>query len=292
MFISNIIGGLGNQMFQYAICRALSIQKGLDFRLDIQGYQNYQLHNGYELNRVFGISDKLSTAKELRKVLGWQSQSLARKLLLKNRFSKFRGSNYIVEPQVNYWSGINEISNNAYLVGYWMSEKYFLGAAQQIRQDFAFNHPMSSENSIIASKILNSNAVSLHVRRGDIASNPATLAIHGLCGLEYYKKAIEEIASRVDKPHFYIFSDDMLWTKQHLAINYPCEYIEHNQGKESFNDMRLMSLCKHNIIANSTFSWWGAWLNNSKNKLVIAPTRWFSADINASDIVPSSWLRI
>jgi hypothetical protein len=175
-------------------------------------------------------------------------------------------------------------------MGYWQSEKYFSEFSQQIRRDFSFCKPLSSDNEEFANEINHINAVSLHVRRGDFVNNPTTLATHGLCSLDYYRAAVQYISYRVNQPHFFIFSDDIAWTKENLEIVFPCHYVDHNQGAESHNDMRLMSLCQHHIIANSSFSWWGAWLNPSKEKIVIAPKRWFAKQIDTRDLLPPSWV--
>jgi hypothetical protein len=177
-------------------------------------------------------------------------------------------------------------------MGNWQSERYFVDVMDMIRADFTFGTAPAGRNTELAELIGNTTAVSLHIRRGDIAANPTSLAVHGLCSLDYYRKAIEYVASKLAKPEFIIFSDDMHWVRENLQVNYPCHYVDHNIGIESYNDMRLMSLCHHHIIANSSFSWWGAWLNPSKEKMVVAPKRWFASNYDSSDIVPSSWKQI
>jgi hypothetical protein len=177
-------------------------------------------------------------------------------------------------------------------MGNWQSERYFAKVADAIRVDFSFNTSLVGRNAELAELIGGVTAISLHVRRGDIAANPASIAIHGLCSLDYYRRAIEFMTAKVTKPEFIIFSDDMAWVRENLQVDYPCHYVQHNMGLESFNDMRLMSLCHHHIIANSSFSWWGAWLNPRVNKIVVAPRRWFSANYDSSDIIPSTWIKM
>ena len=135
-------------------------------------------------------------------------------------------------------------------------------------------------------------AVSLHVRRGDYVSDPKTKAILGVCSLDYYRAAIAHIAERIESPAFFVFSDDIAWAKANLEIPFPCEYVDHNQGQQSYNDMHLMSLCKHHIIANSSFSWWGAWLNPRKDKIVIAPENWFANNEDAKDLIPPESVKL
>jgi hypothetical protein len=293
MIVSQIIGGLGNQMFQYAAGFALANQRNQTLALDISGFLSYQRHNGFELTRIFSIDSKIASDGDLKHTLNWQAISPVKRLLLSPKFSFLRNGGWVVEPYFNHWEGLNQAPMDAYLVGYWQSEKYFKSIESAIRKNFSFKLPMSQLNQNIANLITKSNAVSLHVRRGDYATNASALAVHGLCTIKYYQEAIQLIAQQVKKPHFFIFSDDLLWVKGNLRINYPTTYVDHNTGAESYNDMRLMSLCKHHIIANSSFSWWGAWLNTNSDKIVVRPQNWFS-DINKNtkDLLPDSWISL
>lgn len=292
MIISHIIGGLGNQMFQYAAGRALAEQLKLPLLLDVFDFKNYTLHQGFELSHVFMENQGLATKKNLKQMLGWQSFSIIKKMVLRPNFSFLRNKRLILEPYFQYWTGLSKISQSAYLVGYWQSEKYFKSIESTIRTDFVFKQPMSANNQKIADDIRQNNAVSLHIRRGDYVQNAITNATHGVCSLDYYQQAIKYITVRVTQPKFFIFSDDIEWVKNNLSVAHPCEYITNNQGAESYNDMRLMSLCQHNIIANSSFSWWGAWLNQNHEKIVIAPKRWFYHSADTQDLIPSQWVVI
>ena len=292
MVISQLIGGLGNQMFQYAAGRARSLELGVPLRLDVSGFANYGLHQGFELQRVFNISAEIATEAEVRGILGWQSSPSIRRVVFRPRMATFRCKGFVIEPHFHYWPGIKNVPRDCYLMGYWQSEKYFSGVSTQIREDFSFRLPMDSQNAKLAEQISQVNAVSLHVRRGDYASNPKNVATHGLCSLDYYSAAIRHISKQVQQPHFFVFSDDIAWAKSNLKIDFPLQYVDHNKGAESYNDMRLMSLCQHHIIANSSFSWWGGWLNPSADKIVAAPKRWFSKETNTQDLIPKSWVRL
>ncbi len=292
MVISHIIGGLGNQMFQYAAGRALSIERGAPLCLDTQDFKGYTLHNGFELHRLFNINSQIANDSDLRKVLGWRALSPLRRKLFHKRYLKFRGKNLFVDSLSSENYAFAEMPDKCYLMGNWQSERYFAHLSDIIRADFSFKADISLQNTELIELIGKINAVSLHVRRGDIAANPSSLAVHGLCSLEYYRKAVEYVAAKFANPTFIIFSDDMSWVQENLHIDYPCYYIDHNKGVESYNDMRLMSLCRHHIIANSSFSWWGAWLNPSVEKIVVAPQQWFAADYDSSDIIPSTWIQI
>ena len=292
MILIRTIGGLGNQMFQYAVGRALSLESGQLLRLDTSSFTDYGLHQGFELQRVFNCQIQVATQSDLRRVLGWQSSPVVRRLLTRPGFSAFRRKGFVVEPHFHYWPGISEVQADCYFVGYWQSGKYFQSHASVIRDDFTFALPLTDKNVQFAKQISKVQAVSLHVRRGDYINNIKTNATHGVCPIEYYRAAIQYISNRVKRPYFFIFSDDIAWVQDNLKMEMPCQYINHNQGASSFNDMHLMSLCQHHIIANSSFSWWGAWLNPNPGKIVIAPKRWFTNSRNTSDLTPASWITL
>jgi len=293
MIISRIIGGLGNQMFQYAAGRAVSLRKGVPFFLDLSELDHYKRHNGFELSEAFELKVSIAEQSCLHDILGVRSSLPARKLLIRDRFRRLRGTRFVVEPHFHFWSGIYDIQNLSYLVGYWQSEHYFLDVESVIRSDLEFRSYMSVANMGAARNISAVNSVSLHVRRGDYASNPKALAEHGLCGLDYYHAAVRYVAEHTNEPVFFVFSDDPHWVKNNLSFNHPLHFVDHNQGEDSYNDMRLMSLCKHHIIANSSFSWWGAWLNRSNEKIVVAPKHWFATEgRDTKDLIPAGWIQI
>lgn len=290
MIYCHVLGGLGNQMFQYAACRALSLSLTEPLRLDVSSFTGYGLHQGFELTKVFTCNPGIATEEEIRDHLGWRASWLARRTLMRPSLAMLHGTRLVVEPHFHYWPGIRAVSHNAYLTGYWQSEKNFQTHAAVIRADFTFKSQLVSRNAQLAEQISRVNAVSLHVRRGDYAKNPQTTSTHGLCSLDYYRAAIRHVAERVDRPNFFVFSDDIHWARENLAIGHPCVYVDHNQGAESYNDMRLMSLCRHHIIANSTFSWWGAWLNARSDKIVVAPKKWFVKENDVADLLPADWI--
>ena len=292
MIITQLIGGLGNQMFQYAAGRALSLRNHSTLALDISGFEKYELHQGFELQRVFSHTFEIASKADVRKVLGWQFPVIIRRIVSRRPFASFCRERFVVEPHFYYWPGINKLAKDCYLSGYWQSEKYFSDVASQIRADFTFQLPLENKNAELAKQINQVSAVSLHVRRGDYANNPKTTATHGLCSLDYYRAAIRHVSDRIEQPYFFIFSDDIGWVKDNLKMDFPCQYVDHNQGAESYNDMRLMSMCKHHIIANSSFSWWGAWLNPNVEKTVIAPKLWFANATNTQDLIPQSWVKL
>lgn len=277
-------------MFQYALGMRLAYSNAVPFKLDISALENDPLRK-FELDH-FAIGADLATADEVKFCTATNRRN--------SRFSRLLAGlrpvhkqRVIRERSFNFDPKILLAGPVAYLEGYWQSEKYFKGFEEIIRSEFVFNSEPDSSNKDLGNAILSSNAVSMHVRRGDYVSNAATNQFHGVCSIEYYRKAVEFIAHKYPAPHFYIFSDDPDWVRLHISLDYPVTYVDKNTGEKSFEDMRLMSLCKHHIIANSTFSWWGAWLCMNPEKTIIAPERWFNkADIDTADLIPANWKRL
>ncbi|MFK5947535.1 MAG: alpha-1,2-fucosyltransferase [Methylococcales bacterium] len=292
MVISHILGGIGNQMFQYAAGRALSLTHGSELLSDLHDFSDYSLHNGYELNKVFNINIKCASEETVKALLKWRANSLIMKVLRRPQFSCLRGQSLIVEPYFSYWPELLGVTSDCYLYGYWQSELYFKLFESTLRNDFTFREPLDKKNSMLVTEIERNKSVSLHIRRGDYISDTKTNNIMNVCSLNYYYQAVKYISQRVNNPIFYIFSDDIEWVKKELSIDFPCVYVEHNQQSKSYRDMQLMSLCKHNVIANSSFSWWGAWLNANLDKQVVAPISWFNEGVDDRDLIPREWVRL
>ena len=181
-----------------------------------------------------------------------------------------------------------------YLDGWWQTEKYFEEIGDELRKEITLIKPLSSYSKEIQDKIQNTNAISLHVRRADMVIDPHMANFHGTCTIDYYNKAIEFISKSVSSPHFFVFSDDYNWSVEHFkSIKYETTIIK-NGADKNYEDIILMSKCKHHIIANSSFSWWGAWLNPNKNKIVIAPKKWFAnaPKTNTKDLIPNNWIKL
>ena len=286
MIIVKLFGGLGNQMFQYAAGYALAQQFNTNLFLDIRMYQKFNMHNGFELNRVFNNDIFIANKKIIKQAIGWHYYLNSK--LLSNLFNFYRHDNLLTENNLLSHNKLI-LKNDYYLNGYWQSEKFFLRYKDHVLKQFEFKKPLTKKNLNISRLINNSiNSVSIHVRRGDYVATLKNKSVHDVCTLSYYQKAIELIESKLNNPTYFIFSDDISWAKGNLNIRNNFYYIDSNKKDDSYNDMRLMSLCDHNIIANSSFSWWGAWLNKNKNKIVISPDRWF-ANNNNTTIIPDSW---
>ena len=280
-------------MFQYAAGRALARARAQPLHLDISDFEGYGLHHGFELQRVFNCEATIASDEQVRAVLGWRVSPAMRRILARPGLAALRGPTFIVEPQFHYWPGICDVPATAYLQGYWQSEKYFANDAIVLRADFSFRQPLSEINTAWAERIRRCSAISLHVRRCDYVSDARTLATNGVCSLDYYRAATRHIAGCIGKPEYFVFSDDIEWARNNLDIGYPCHYLDHNRGEDSYNDMHLMSLCRHHILANSSFSWWGAWLNPSVEKIVVAPARWFAGgNRQVVDLFPQGWVTL
>lgn len=281
MIIVQIIGGLGNQMFQYALGRHLAKLNNTELKLDITTFEAYKLHN-YALSNL-AIQANLASALEINRL---KTNRLLRKLNLAK-------PSHIIEADQTFNESVLQLRGDFYLEGYWQTEKYFKDIAEIIKHDFRVKAELSGRNREVAEQIATVNAVSVHVRRGDYAANQETLKIHGLCGPEYYNQAVSQMAEKVSQPNFFVFSDDPAWAKDNLIFAYPTFYLGHNQADKNYEDLRLMNLCRHNIIANSSFSWWGAWLNNHPQKIVVAPQKWYNdSSKNIQDIIPDNWIKI
>ncbi len=290
MIITNIYGGLGNQMFQYALGRKLSILRNEKLKLDIGNFEKYDLRD-YLLNNFYikgKIIEKNKTKKY--KIENHYIKYIFKKLKKYN--INFRPSVYYEKKEFIYDENIYK-SNAIYYEGYWQSFKYFDDIRDVLLQDFRLRKSLNQQNQNILNKIKSSESVSLHIRRGDYVNNPHTNKVHGLCNLEYYKMAVNIINQRVNNPIFFIFSDDLEWVKENLRLFNKSIFVDINDIKTPYYDLELMRYCKHNIIANSTFSWWGAWLNQNINKIVIAPKIWLSSkEINLYDLIPKNWIKI
>jgi hypothetical protein len=293
MVIVRLAGGLGNQMFQYATGFCLAKMRDVELRVDLTWFETHQLHQGFELDKVFRANVVQPSTREYRLVLGWMGMKHLRSLLGRRSLRLFRPRSLITEPHFHFWPEFFTAPADAYIDGYWQSEKYFLPAADLVRQTYTFAGPLYGRNAELSARIAESHSVAVHIRHGDYLYDPTINSVHGMSTLEYYEAAIQRIIARIGKPHFFIFSDDVKWARANLHVDHPCCYVEHNRGAESYNDMRLMSLCRYHIIANSSFSWWGAWLSTNPQKEVIAPAQWFrNQGIITSDLVPERWTRI
>ena len=316
MVISRLTGGLGNQMFQYAAAKALSLEKGTALKLDISTYGGYKLRK-YELRDCFNIQTPLATTEEIKRysynhpvkriwnklfpsrkmrtlALPYEEPTLQRNLLAIHDFflPPHKRKTYI-EPHYYFDTNFYKAADDVYLQGYWMSWRYFEKYKTEIKKDFVVNRSLVAHLDNIVAKMQQQNSVSIHIRRTDYTT-PEVIALKGQITLEFYKQAMKHIESTVKEPVYYMFSDDIYWVKENFPIeNRKVCYVDNTISKSAIEDFYLMTQCKHNIITNSTFSWWAAWLNANPDKKIITPKKWYNNKVyNYKDVCPPSWIQV
>lgn len=262
MIIINLNSQLGNQMFQYALARKLQTM-GRQVKFDTRYYKQYPKH--YALD-IFPVTVDVASGNEIGKERDERRTypaRLRRKLFGKRKsiFSEVESRSLMYKPDILQLK-------HGYVDGYWQSEKYFSDIRTIILKDFTFPPVNDTKNRELIDRISEQTTVSIHIRRGDYANGFPMMTP------QYYENAINYFESVYNEVYFLVFSNDMDWAKQNLQFSQG-EFVDWNTGKESWKDMYLMTQCNHHIIANSSFSWWGAWLNQKENKEVIAPSVWF-----------------
>ena len=287
MIVVRLMGGLGNQMFQYACAKSLAIRFSTDVRVDLSYLLDEELRSQhtpreFELG-CFVLSQRLATPSDLaffnrgKRGFARLIQRLRPRVVLQERTLRY-------DPDL-----LAGAKKNTQLIGYWQSEAYFASIRSTLLSDFRLARPLSYRATEMAVNIRATIAVSLHVRRGDYAALPEVTSYHGLCGQTYYRKAIQYMRSKMPDARFFVFSDDPAWCRQNLEGIGGMTIVEPSDS--AAEEMHLMSLCRHHIIANSSFSWWGAWLNTNPDKVVIAPKSWISPIGPVQpDIIPPGWL--
>lgn len=290
MVIVKLMGGLGNQMFQYALGRSLALARSVPLKMDLSWF-NQQASRFYRLHH-FNVSADIATEEDVTGLLGGPDQ-VSKIARLFWRVKPYYRRPWVRQRYPGFDPNILQAPDRVYLEGYWQSEKYFTEIEMIVRQELTVRHLPDPVNQAMANRINEVESVSLHVRRGDYVSNPVTYQYHGVCPPEYYQAAMKAVTKVVKQPHIFIFSDDIGWVQENLDQDFPMTYVAHNGPDKDYEDLRLMSQCQHHIIANSTFSWWGAWLCVNPSKSIVAPERWFaSADRHTPDLLPDSWHRI
>lgn len=286
----SIFGGLGSQMFQFALAIVLDVE-GIPTKISIRNFFVDNHHQGFELSKVFSVPlrpiDKVKIF-----LLKWGAPFWKLKLVrwfmskVINLYNRFDNPKFH-EKQEFIFDPLVFDQKNSMIIGTWQSEGYLIKHHNLIKEVFNFNKPKDYKNSILSKEILNSNSVAIHIRRGDYTSLEWKSSHMVINDPKYYMDSIAKLRSKLDNPIFYFFSDDILWIKNNFK-GQDFVFVSHNKSGNSYIDMYLMSLCKHFIIANSTFSWWAAWLSNSPDKLVIMPEPWLK-NIQTPGIYPESW---
>lgn len=292
MIVVRLDGGLGNQLFQYATGRALALSHSTELLLDTTALGREgrgRTARGYELHH-FHCQARPAIASEMRGV------SMLHRM---PRLARWVGRWHVhTETGLGYDPTVATLPENSYLAGYWQSFRYFEQVAGTLASDLEPAKALSPASQALADEMPSSAAVAVHVRRGDYVSLVAAAKLHGTLPLAYYVAAIAQMRKAVGKPRFYVFSDEPAWCATHLPLQaHELRQVSHNHGLDAWQDLVLMGRCQHHIIANSSFSWWGAWLADQRRPLaqrqVLAPMRWFAGqDHDTLDRYPAHWLAV
>jgi hypothetical protein len=290
-------------MFQYAMARTLAHRNKCQLVIDKSLCVESETLNSADVSlRPFGLDvfnvqaqivDGRCPGKTLKVRKECRLRRAAALMFCKaaNRFTDSWRIGIFERKDVSFDKSLLRLPENVVLQGYFPSHRYFQGIEQLLRQDFTFIIEPDEQNRKVMDSICSSNSVSLHVRHGDYISSEKTRNKFGICSIAYYQRSVGYIAEVIKDPLFFVFTNDPDFVKDNLKMDYPSVFVTHNSGKKSYEDMRLMSLCRHNIIANSSFSWWGAWLNKNPEKIVVAPSPAFDAmGLKDYDFYPNSWM--
>jgi len=292
MIIIKLQGGLGNQLFQWAFGLSKALHSDVELKFDSSSYKTDRLRN-LELTTL--VNDvAIASKQEIENVrLETNLLTVLKRKLLTIVLPYYKRNivceqAYLLDEQLK-----NEKNTTNYFEGYWQNEAYFIANKTIVldKLNFKINTSKAYINHKADIKLNKHNAIAIHVRRGDYVNDARILKIHGVCEIDYYKKAIESIKKEFQNCKFYIFSNDQDWSIKNFEFLVNKVIIDDTETV--FEDLELMSLCKGQIIANSSLSWWSAWINQNPNKKIIAPKKWFNkTDIDYSELVPNSWLKI
>lgn len=289
MITVRISGGLGNQLFQYAFGRYLENILKCEVFFDIQTNKKSVDFTNRELGITsFNINIKLATNSQLKIVKHFKKGMINRINRKITQILPFIYKSYFVEFGMHNKIKNKFIKRNCYYDGYWQNFNYLKPIQDILQKEIKIKSNISEEFQNILNKIEMSNAISIHIRRGDYISIKKNRQKYMSCSLEYYNNAIDFFIKENSESIFYIFSDDIPWAKNNFCGSH-FSFINENKAHQ---DLYLMSRCKSNIIANSTFSWWAAWINPNKNKIVVAPKYWYIKNNLTSELIPESWVRM
>jgi hypothetical protein len=286
-------GGLGNQLFQYAAGRSLALRHGTELLLDTSTLQRYKRSvtpRQFELDSFLHLG-RMATVHEAR-FLPWMHRIAA----ISHWVSPWRT---YVEKGLSFNADFASLPDQTYLVGYWQSFRYFSHISKLLIDELKPLDVLSEASEVVAEQIDTCTSVALHVRRGDYVSLASAANFHGALSKSYYESALSYVRERVLNPKYFVFSDDPEWCRKNLPSNNTMIFVGHNAGPDAWQDLMLMSRCHHHIIANSSFSWWAAWMADQrwgvKQRIVIAPKHWFRGKMLDKDMesrFPSHWVTI
>ena len=290
MIVVRLMGGLGNQMFQYAAARRLALASGSSLVVDLGWFaheaRRYRTPREFELGR-FGLRARWVTLPP-RTVEAWERGEAARLGLRRRRLSVLRDEGAATRVDQRVLAAPDDVL----LAGYWQSERYFMEVSDVIRADFSFRGTPPAPYAELLRVARAPTSVGVHVRRGDYVDDPVANAFHGTLDARYYREAVERIAERSGDIHVLLVSDDPEWAAGHLHFDHQVTNVS-AAGGDAVDELRVLAACTHHVIANSSFSWWGAWLAEREGQIVVAPRRWFrDAAIDTSELLPLRWIRL
>jgi hypothetical protein len=297
MIVVKLQGGLGNQMFQYALGRELQRRTGADLALDLTTLldrfprSNFVARN-YDLD-IFNIRPRFTLLSHLALHVPVPLLYMRGSLVLTRLRDLVGSQQYISEATISN-KDVLTVQGNVYLDGYWQGHKFFWPSEAILRREFTVKQPLSSAGERIAAQMASTDSICVNVRRADYVTVQASANMHGFVGKEYYDRGIRQIAPRLRNPEIFVTSDDVDWCKENLRFEYPTTVLGHEYRGYKFGEyLTLMARCKHFLIPNSSFAWWAVWLNPSKEKIVVCPRNWFrDPKIDASDRFAPDWIRI
>jgi hypothetical protein len=293
MVIVRLMGGLGNQMFQYAAARRMSLAHKMLLTLDISSFARWR-DRAYALHH-FDIQEAFATPEQLRQVTGPAAKGMGRLAFrLRRRFRIGYDWTWIHERTLSpFDQRVLRPHRRVYLDGYWQSEKYFTDIADTIRREFTLDLQPDPRTQEIADQIAATESVSVHIRRGDYVADPRKTLTRSVCTPAYYRRCVALVVERLVNPHLFLFSDDPGWVAANMSFECPVTLVSGSSPHREYADLQLMSACRYHIIANSSFSWWGAWLDPRPDKLVLAPRRWMNDPrVDDRDVVPAAWVKV
>ena len=297
MIVVRLMGGMGNQMFQYAVARNLAIMNNtsvkldLNFLLDRTERESFTFRN-YDLD-LFNIDGAIADESQSLQYKYYKSKIMRKIGFIKTKLF-CRKYKIITEKHYHFDPKVLERGDNSYLIGFWQSYKYFSEVEKEIKKDFSFKNEMGEKAKEMLKEINDKESICVNIRRGDYVEDKKALKHHGVCGLDYYKEAKILVDEKIKKPHYFIFSDDIQWCLKNIDFGENMTFVNNEYAGDRFSDkFRLMKNCKHFIIPNSSYAWWAAWLSKNEEKLVIAPKKWLAdSSINTDDVTPPNWVRI
>lgn len=288
MIIVKVSGGLGNQLFQYALGRNIAISQNIEVAFDLIWYRIHK-QRAYALEH-FNANVRIASDKEAAPLRKYGPQK-GRLAFIHNLFF-LNPQRYILEEPFGSKMDILPSPDNTYLSGWWQSEKFFTNIASVIRNELTLKETPGEYFQKIATRARTTPSVGIHVRRGDYTT-PKVQKGMKLLPASYYQSAVDKLAFSIKNPSFFIFSDDIEWAKKNISFPGETTFVSAEDKIRDYEELVLMSACKHQIIPNSSFGWWAAWLNQNQDKQVIAPLQWFSDHSKrADDIIPQGWQKI